>query len=366
MSGERGVAVHEQGEIFFAAAFASAVLLRASAADGDGVDGFQVAGIRDQVDMNFSATARGVFAGRAHVVFHVAGAKNAARIDVFESGKNFLGSALGDVGDNVEAAAVAHTHDELDGAALGGGIENFVDQRDQSGDAFEGEALAAEIALLHDLLEDVGANEQIEDALLDCFGDLETLRRRFHLLVNPAAALGGVDVIDFDADSAGVDSAGLAGVLAFALQFGRFAGAEETEGVEVTLEISPLAVGVEDAFALGVGGVGGFCYGGARAAIGSLGFRGHMSAVTRIKDAEETQKAHHRGREGRRGKSLAGEVKIPTSRENTREIGHPDSTTEDTEEESKTPPCREKRDKGGAPSEKLRLLLVAAEVEQVH
>src|ERR1035438_4046542 len=274
LSGERGVAVHEQGEIFFAAAFPGAGLLGARRADGDGVDGFQVAGIRDQVDMNFSATARGVFAGRAHVVFHVAGAKNAARIDVFESGKDLLRGALGDVGDDVEAAAMAHTHDELDGAALGGGIENFVDQRDQSGDAFEGEALAAEIALLHDLLEDVGAEEQVEDALLYFFCDLETLRGRFHLLVNPAAAFGGVDVIDFDADGARVDRAGFAGVLAFALQFGRFAGAEETEGVEVTLEISPLAVGVEDAIALGVGGVGGFCYGGARAAIGSLGFRG--------------------------------------------------------------------------------------------
>ena len=44
------------------------------------------------------------------------------------------------------------------------GVENFVDQRDERGDAFEREALAAEIALLHDLLEDVGADEQIEDA----------------------------------------------------------------------------------------------------------------------------------------------------------------------------------------------------------
>ena len=49
---------------------------------------------------------------------------------------------------------------------LGGGVENFVDQRNEGGDAFEREALAAEIALLHDLLEDVGAGEQVEDASL--------------------------------------------------------------------------------------------------------------------------------------------------------------------------------------------------------
>ncbi len=70
---------------------------------------------------------------------------------------------------------MAHAHDEFDGAEAGGGVENFVDQRDEGGDAFEREALAAEIALLHDLLEDVGADEQVEDALLVFFCDLETL-----------------------------------------------------------------------------------------------------------------------------------------------------------------------------------------------
>ncbi len=131
-------------------------------------------------------------------------------------------------------------------------------------------------------------------------------------------------MIDLDADGAGVDGAGFAGVFAFVLEFGRFAGTEKAEGVEVALEVSPLAVGVEDALALGVGAVG-FGDGGAGAAIGSLGFRGHMSAVTRIKDAGESQKAqpmrpaertlNHRGHGGRRGSHFA---------QRTREIGHPD------------------------------------------
>ena len=87
------------------------------------------------------------------------------------------------------------------------------------------------------------------------------------------AALGPVDVIDFNTDGAGVDGAGFAGVLAFALQFRSFAGAEKAERVEVALEISPLAVSVEDAFALEVGAV--FDHGDCGAAIGGLGFRGH-------------------------------------------------------------------------------------------
>ena len=85
---------------------------------------------------------------------------------------------------------MAHAHDQFDGAEAGGCVENFVDQRDEGGDAFEREALAAEITLLHDLLENVGADEQVENALLDFFCNFETLRWRFHLLVNPAAALG--------------------------------------------------------------------------------------------------------------------------------------------------------------------------------
>ena len=45
LSGESGVAVDQEREIFFASAFAGAVLLGAGAADGDGIDGFEVAGI---------------------------------------------------------------------------------------------------------------------------------------------------------------------------------------------------------------------------------------------------------------------------------------------------------------------------------
>ena len=111
LSGECGVAVDEQRKIFFASAFAGAVLLGARAADGDGIDGFEMARIRDQVDVNLAAAARDVFAGGAHVIFHVAGAENAARVDIFESGKDFLRRTLGDVGDDVEASAMAHAHD---------------------------------------------------------------------------------------------------------------------------------------------------------------------------------------------------------------------------------------------------------------
>src|SRR4030095_1943642 len=57
LSGESGVAVDEQGEIFFAAVFPGAVLLGTCAADSHGVDGFKVAGIRYQVNVDLGAAA---------------------------------------------------------------------------------------------------------------------------------------------------------------------------------------------------------------------------------------------------------------------------------------------------------------------
>ena len=56
LPGKRRVAVHEQRKIFFGSAFAGAVLLGAAAADSDGINGLEVAGIGYQVNVNFVAT----------------------------------------------------------------------------------------------------------------------------------------------------------------------------------------------------------------------------------------------------------------------------------------------------------------------
>ncbi len=54
---------------------------------------------------------RDVFSGGAHVVFHVPGAENTARVNVFKAGKKFFRGAARDVGNYVEASAMAHAHD---------------------------------------------------------------------------------------------------------------------------------------------------------------------------------------------------------------------------------------------------------------
>ena len=91
---EGGVAVNEERQDISLAVGASAVLLGACAADGYRVDGFQMARVRHQVDVNLRAALRDVLAGRADVIFHIAAAQHAARIDIFKLGEYFFGRTL--------------------------------------------------------------------------------------------------------------------------------------------------------------------------------------------------------------------------------------------------------------------------------
>ena len=217
-----------------------AVLLGAGAAHGHGIDGLQVAGIRDQVNVNLRPRPGHVFAGRAHVIFHVAAAQNAARIDVFKSGKNFFGRALGHLHNHVQPAAMAHAHDQFHRALLPGGVQNLIHQRDQGGHAFERKALAAQIALLQHLLEEIGPDQLVEHPLLVHRG-----LRPFHALLDPAPPFRVGDVHELRADGAAVDAAGFFGEFAFDPQAGMRHGRQKSERVEIGLQVSPVAERVE-------------------------------------------------------------------------------------------------------------------------
>src|SRR5580704_12562325 len=177
---------------------------------------------------------------------------------------------------------MTHPHHKLSCAKAGTGFEKFVHERDERGDAFEGEAFAAEIALLHDLLEYVGADQEIENPML-----VFCWRFRFHALIDPAAPFGGINVVDLDADGRRIDGARFARIFTLNLQFGSGAWSQKTEGIEVAFEVAELAEGVEDPLTLQVDIVlrRSFDYGGASGTVGTLGFRGHRNADTRIKDA---------------------------------------------------------------------------------
>src|SRR5216684_4543488 len=121
LAGKGGVAVHDDGNDLLGAAGAVAGLLCAGTAHGDGVDGFEVAGIGDEMDADFLAGGGDVGAGGADVILHVACAEHAARIDIFKSRDDIMGCFAGSVDHDVEAAAMAHGHDGLDGAMLADG-----------------------------------------------------------------------------------------------------------------------------------------------------------------------------------------------------------------------------------------------------
>ena len=229
-----------KGRNFRDAVLSGAVLLGAGPAHGHGIHRFQVAGIRDQVNMNFRPRAGHVFAGRAHVIFHVAAAQNAARIHVLKPRKNFLRRALGHLHNNVQPAAVAHAHHQFHRALLPGRVQNFIHQRDHGGHAFERETLAAQIALLQHLLEQISPDQLVEHALLVHRG-----LRPFHALLYPAPPLGVGNVHEFRAHGSAVDAAGFIGQFAFDPQAGMRHGRQKSERVEIGLQISPVAKRVE-------------------------------------------------------------------------------------------------------------------------
>ncbi len=78
------------------------------------------------MNVNMGAAASDVLSGRAHVIFHVAAAENASRIDIFESRENFFRRTLGHVGNYIQASAMAHAHHQLDCAVLCRAFENFI------------------------------------------------------------------------------------------------------------------------------------------------------------------------------------------------------------------------------------------------
>ena len=143
---------------------------------------------------------------------------------------------------------MAHAHHQFDRAVLRRAFENFIDQWNQRGDAFERKPLGAQISLLQDQLKKIGADQKVERAFLIDLG-----LRAFQPLLNPAAALGIGDVRELCADGSAIYAAGFLRELAVDLQIGLRSGCRKSQRIEVGFEISPLAESVKNAFALAVG-----------------------------------------------------------------------------------------------------------------
>ena len=99
----------------------------------------------------------------ADVIFDVTAAENAARVHVLEAREDIRGALSRDVHHDVQAAAMAHADHDLLGARFRGAGQHAVEQRNQRRHAFEGKSFAAQVARLQNLLEQVGANQPLED-----------------------------------------------------------------------------------------------------------------------------------------------------------------------------------------------------------
>jgi hypothetical protein len=245
LTGEGRVAVNNDRQDAIDAVNAIAVLTSTGAAHGHWIDSLEMARVRDEVQRDMAAIAGGEFAGRANVVLDVAAAENAARIDVFEAGEDVHRRFAEDVDHDAEAAAVAHAQDGALRVQFGGTVEKLVKKRNEGGDAFEGEALGAEIARLDHMLKDVGASEELKDVVL-----VRGRGQTFETLRDPIPTFAGGDVHEFGADGRGVDAAGLGDEFVVEVEFGQGQRREVlTEGIEMGLQIAPATEGVEGLFA---------------------------------------------------------------------------------------------------------------------
>jgi hypothetical protein len=88
--------------------------------------------------------------------------------------------------------------------------KQLFEERDEGGEAFEREALGAEVARLDDLFEEIGAGEELEGP-----GWVEVLRLVawiFHALLDPGTAGLVGDVHELDGQGAGIVAACFVGM----------------------------------------------------------------------------------------------------------------------------------------------------------
>ncbi len=200
------------------------------------------------MDVNLRAAASDVLAGCAHVIFNVAAAQHAARIDVFESGKHFFRRTPGHLHNHIQAAAMAHPHYEFRQTLLAGAFKDFINQRNERGNALQRKTLVAQIALLQHLLEEFGSNQQVERPLL-----VHRRLRRFQALLNPAATRRIGDVHELHSNRSAIHATGLLGELAFGRQIRVRHGPQKAKRIKVGFEISPTSECIEHTLALSVG-----------------------------------------------------------------------------------------------------------------
>ena len=144
---------------FFCVGLIAAHLPRAGPAHEHGIDRLEMAWIAHQVQADLAALRSSMHTGGAKVVFHVAGAQRASRVDVFEPGKQCFRGHPDRVDHHGQSSAMAHSQKRGLQMMCGGGIQDTVQERDEPRSPFEGVTFAAHVTSVEETLEDLGFHQ---------------------------------------------------------------------------------------------------------------------------------------------------------------------------------------------------------------
>jgi hypothetical protein len=213
LAGERRVAVQQDSErdrrVVRAVPRRAVGLLRACAPFDDGVDGFEVARVRDEAhaDLAVGGSARPM---RCEVILDVAGAALGVGRDgfdrslAFELAQDVLVGHPDRVREHVEAPAVRHPHHDLVRARLGCELDRLVEHGDHHVEPFERELLLAEEPLAQEALHSLHLAEAAEQLLLLVCAERLPVAAGLDRLPQPHALLVVGEVLELVGDRARV------------------------------------------------------------------------------------------------------------------------------------------------------------------
>ncbi len=160
-----GVAVNQDRDAEPAVAILESALLGPHSSLDDRIDGFQVAGVGREREMDRVLVGCHVVGRETEVVLDVSiTADGFGQVVAFEFVEDHSVRLVEDVCQHVQPTAVRHAHDNLAHARRARSLDHGVEQRDQHLAAFEREPLLTDVVFLKERLEELGRVELVDDA----------------------------------------------------------------------------------------------------------------------------------------------------------------------------------------------------------
>ena len=207
LAGEGGVAVDQDRQTELASLVRVPALLGPHPALDHGVDGLEMAGVRGQGQVDRVLELGGVIGREAEMVLDVAVAGDGLRHVALELAEDHSVGLVQDVGQDVEPAAVGHSHDDLEHPVRAAALDDGIEQGDEHLPAFERKPLLAHVILVQKVLEQFSGVQLVDDPplLLEIEGG--PVAYRLHPLEQPVADVEVLDVHELDADGPAVSLA---------------------------------------------------------------------------------------------------------------------------------------------------------------